>query len=86
MSRLLQVGGYFIASFDYWPDKIDTSGTKFFGMEWLIFSRNDVADFIKQAAYYGLKPFGELNFESQEAPIECGGKKYTFGCTLNTLT
>lgn len=79
MSRLLQAGGYFIASFDYWPEKIDTTGTKFFGMDWLIFSKQDVADFIKQAAGFGLKPVGELNYESQEAPIECAGKKYTFG-------
>ena len=37
MSRLLQKGGYFIASFDYWPEKIDTTGIKFFDMDWLIF-------------------------------------------------
>ena len=79
MSRLLQLGGYFIASFDYWPEKIDTTGIKFFGMDWLIFSKNDVAEFIAQAAGYGLTPFGEMHYESQDSPIECGGKKYTFG-------
>lgn len=79
MSRLLQPGGYFIASFDYWPEKIDTTGTKFFGMDWKIFSKQEVADFIEQAASYGLAPVGELHFEGQETPIECGGKKYTFG-------
>lgn len=79
MSRLLQPGGYFIASFDYWPEKIDTTGIKFFGMDWMIFSRQDVASFIEQAAGYGLEPVGELHYEGQEAPIECGGKKYTFG-------
>lgn len=79
MSRLLQLGGYFIASFDYWPEKIDTTGTKFFGMDWKIFSKQEVADFIKQASGYGLAPAGELHYEGQETPIECGGKKYTFG-------
>jgi SAM-dependent methyltransferase len=79
MSRLLQPGGYFIASFDYWPDKIDTTGVKFFGMDWLIFSMHDVADFIEQAAGYGLVPVGELDYGGDETPIECGGKKYTFG-------
>ena len=79
MSRLLQPGGYFIASFDYWPDKIDTTGIQFFGMNWKIFSSQDVADFIEQAAGYGFTPVGELLYESQETPIECGGKKYTFG-------
>ncbi len=79
MSRLLQPGGYFIASFDYWPEKIDTTGIKFFGMDWKIFSKQDVADFIEQAAGYGLAPVGELHYEGEETPIECGGKKYTFG-------
>jgi SAM-dependent methyltransferase len=79
MSRLLQPGGYFIASFDYWPEKIDTTGIEFFGMDWLIFSRQEVADFIGQAAEYGLVPDGELHYAGQETPIECAGKKYTFG-------
>lgn len=79
MSRLLQAGGYFIASFDYWPEKIDTTGIKFFGMDWKIFSKQEVADFIEQAVGYGLAPVGELHYEGQETPIECGGKKYTFG-------
>ena len=79
MSRLLQQGGYFIASFDYWPEKIDTTGIKSFGMDWKIFSRQDVADFIGQAAGFGLVPVGELHYDGQETPIECGGKKYTFG-------
>lgn len=79
MSRLLQLGGYFIASFDYWPEKIDTTGIKFFGMDWLIFSKEDVADFISQASSYGFKAVGDFNPESEDMPIECGGKKYTFG-------
>lgn len=79
MSRLLKPGGYFIASFDYWPEKIDTTGIKFFGMDWKIFSKQDVADFIEQAAGYGLAPVGELHYEGKDTPIECGGKKYTFG-------
>jgi SAM-dependent methyltransferase len=79
MSRLLKSGGYFIASFDYWPEKIDTTDIKFFGMDWLIFSKNDVANFIQQASFFGLKPVGELSYESSEALIEGGGKKYTFG-------
>jgi SAM-dependent methyltransferase len=78
MSRLLMPGGYFIASFDYWPEKIDTTGIKFFGMDWLLFSKQDVEDFIKQANGFGLKPIGELHFENEDSPIDCAGKKYTF--------
>jgi SAM-dependent methyltransferase len=79
MSRLLQAGGYFIASFDYWPQKIDTSDTKFFDMEWLIFSKEELSAFIELAATYGLLPVGELTYDGRERPIECGGRKYTFG-------
>lgn len=79
MSRLLQPGGYFIASFDYWPDKIDTTGTQFFGMDWIIFSKDEVASFINKASAYGLLPVGEINYGGKNKPIACAGKKYTFG-------
>lgn len=78
MSRLLKPGGYFIASFDYWPEKIDTTGVKFFDMDWLIFSKQDVADFVKQAAGYGLEPVGEMKYDTKDKAIKCGGKQYTF--------
>ena len=79
MSRLLQPGGYFIASFDYWPEKVDTTGIKFFGMDWKIFSKDEVISFINQAAAYGLFPTGQMNYDGKEKPIDCAGKKYTFG-------
>jgi SAM-dependent methyltransferase len=79
ISRLLMPNGYFIASFDYWPDKIDTTGIKFFDMDWLIFSKADVQALIDQASLYGLSPVGDLEFEADEKPINCADKDYTFG-------
>jgi SAM-dependent methyltransferase len=79
MSRLLKPGGYFVASFDYWPEKIDTSNTKFFEMDWKIFSKEEVRDFVDLAAAYALTPVGTLKFDGVERPIECGGHQYTFG-------
>lgn len=79
MSRLLQPGGYFIASFDYWPEKIDTTGTQFFGMDWKIFSKEEVANFVNEAAAYGLCPVGEMNYGGKDKPVDCAGKQYTFG-------
>jgi SAM-dependent methyltransferase len=79
MSRLLKPSGYFIASFDYWPETIDTTGVKVFGMDWKIFSRQDVTDFIEHAAGYGLAPVGELHYDGQDTPIKHSDKKYTFG-------
>jgi len=79
MSRLLRPRGYFIASFDYWPDTIDTRGEKVFGMDWKIFSRQDIAELVEHAAAFGLYPVGELNYEGREATVQYGAWKYTFG-------
>jgi len=79
MSRLLKPGGHFVASFDYWPKKIDTTGIRFFEMDWKIFSKQDVLNLVQQAAGYKLTPVGELQYDGQERPIEYAGKKYTFG-------
>jgi SAM-dependent methyltransferase len=78
-SRLLRPGGYFLASFDYWPEKIDTTGTKFFDMDWTIFSRSDLTAFIEDAKSYGMIPSGPLAMDATQKPIDCGGKQYTFG-------
>jgi SAM-dependent methyltransferase len=79
MSRLLDHGGSFIASFDYWPEKLDTRDTKFFGMDWLIFSSQEVRALVAQAAEYGLEPLGPLALEAGEPTVKCAGFDYTFG-------
>jgi SAM-dependent methyltransferase len=84
MSRLLRPGGYFIASFDYWPERIDTTGIKFFGMEWKIFSKEDVTEFISEAEGYRLFPVGEVTYGVKDKVIDCGGKQYTFGWLVLT--
>lgn len=78
VSRLLRPGGYFVASFDYWPDKLDTSGVSFFGMDWTIFSEQDVRRFLDEARSYDLTPSGNVDLASSERPIKCAQKEYTF--------
>ncbi len=78
ITRLLRPGGYFIASFDYWPEKIDTKGTPFFGMDWKIFSKEEVLAFVDEAGAYDLKACGDLDLSADERPIECAERKYTF--------
>lgn len=78
VSRLLRPGGYFIASVDYWSKKIDTSGIKAFGLDWMIFSRDDILTFLDEAKNYGLVPIGETDFETDQTPIRWLGKSYTF--------
>lgn len=79
LSRLLKPGGYFVASFDFSPDKIDTTGLSFFGMDWLIFSNDDVHAFLEEARTYDLAPVGEIaNVTTTEKPIRYAQKEYTF--------
>ena len=78
VSRLLRPGGYFIASIDYWSEKIDTGGIKAFGLDWMIFSREDIQKCLDEAKKYGLVPMGEMDFETDQAPIRWLGKSYTF--------
>jgi SAM-dependent methyltransferase len=78
VSRLLRPGGYFIASFDYWPQKVDTTGVLLFGMDWRIFSEEEVLQFIEEARAYGLASAGEVDLQALEAPIAYAKKDYTF--------
>ncbi len=78
MSRLLAPKGWFIASFDYWPEKIDTRGTRFFGMDWRIFSREEVRALLAQARDWGFEP-GEVPApDAGERTVHCANRDYTF--------
>jgi SAM-dependent methyltransferase len=79
ISRLLRPGGYFITSFDYWPEKIDTTGMKIFGMDWTIFSKEEVLELVSMANVYGLEPVGDIALDAGDRVIHWGGKEYTFG-------
>ena len=78
LKRVIKPGGYFIASVDYWPDKIDTEGIQAFGMKWKIFSKNEMLQFIDLAEKHGFSPVGELDFTASEPTVHWNGEKYTF--------
>ncbi len=78
ISRLLHPGGYFIASFDYWPDKVNTTGIYIFGMDWRIFSKNEVLTFMDEAQTYKLDVCGAVNLDAHEPTVGWAGKRYTF--------
>ena len=44
-----------------------------------IFSKDEISNFVKDAAGYGLNPVGEMNFAGKDKTIDCAGKQYTFG-------
>lgn len=78
LARVLKPGGYFIASIDYWDDKICTEGLTAFNMDWRIFSKEELVAFFEAAAKYGLHPVGKLDFETQERPVSWNERSYTF--------
>lgn len=82
VGRLLRPDGLFFASFDYWPEKIDTAGTTFFDLSWLIFSEADYIAMLEVAARNGLHPVGDIKTQASEPAIHCGGFDYTFAWTV----
>jgi SAM-dependent methyltransferase len=78
VGRLLKPGGYFVASFDYWPEKISTEGIQMFGMDWRIFSKSEVEELIRTARSYGLSPHGAIDLDADQKPIMFFDRSYTF--------
>lgn len=78
VSRVLRVGGHFVASFDYWPEKIETRGRKLFGVDWRIFSEPEVSSLLKEAERRGFVVDDDVELEVPSPVIEWGGYKYTF--------
>lgn len=78
VARLLKPGGYFLASIDYWADKIDTSQVKVFGLDWLIFSLKDVEEMFAIASAHGLEPVGEISYSVGQPLISWQSRDYTF--------
>ena len=79
ISRLLRPGGVFLASFDYWPEKIDTSATPLFGLPWNIFSSEEVETLLKSARSFGLRTTGNVDLAARQPTINFEGRRYTFG-------
>jgi hypothetical protein len=82
ISRLLRPGGYFVASFDYWPEKIDTSGVTFFGKERLIFSEREVRGFIEEAKSFNPTTPLKIDLVGADRRIKCANKEYTFAWSV----
>ena len=78
MARIIRPGGFFVASVDYWPEKIDTAGIAAYGMDWNIFSRKELRSFLGKAEGFGLHPVGDLDFDARERVANWMGRSYTF--------
>ncbi len=78
ISRILRPGGYFVASVDYWPEKIETRGIQVFDEDWAIFSREEVEGLLTLASQYHLGPCGDVDLKSGDRTVSWCGKEYTF--------
>jgi SAM-dependent methyltransferase len=78
VARLLEPGGYFVGSTDYWPDKVDTSGIRVFGLDWTVFSAAELAGLFEAARRHGLAPAGPLDYGAGDPVIRFAGRRYTF--------
>jgi SAM-dependent methyltransferase len=77
-ARLVRPGGHLVISFDYWPEKVDTTGTLMYGMTWRIFSREEALELIEDARRHGFLPVGEIVLDAKDPVVQWGGWKYTF--------
>jgi SAM-dependent methyltransferase len=86
VARLLSPGGVFIFSTDYWPQKISTDGVRLFGLDWRIFSAEEIAELIDGASERKLYPVGDPRVTSRALvaerssapPISYKRRDYTF--------
>ena len=77
--RLLALGGVLLLTTDYCENKVDVpSSVRLFGLPYMVFSKDDVQDLIRAAGAFGLKPVGEICWESSKYPIEWLGYRMTF--------
>ena len=79
--RLLRPGGVFLFSVDFWPDKVDTSDVRLFGLPWRIFSAQEVEALVERAAAHDLRPVADPAAalrDVRERAISFEGRGYTF--------
>lgn len=85
VSRLLKSGGDCFVSFDYCPEKIDTSKTKLFSLDWNILSRENVLELVEEMKKVGMSITSEIDWTTNEMVIcesycsPVAGVNYTFG-------
>jgi len=86
VARLLRPGGSFIFSTDYWPQKLSTDGVRLFGLDWQIFSSQDVEVMLACAREHDLHPLenptevlhAQAAIGEASRPVRFKGRGYTF--------
>jgi SAM-dependent methyltransferase len=78
VGRILRPGGLFVASADYWPEKLDTSHVRPFEMSWTIFSATEIRHLLDHAESVGLTCKGDIRLDANERTIHWSDRDYTF--------
>jgi SAM-dependent methyltransferase len=83
VSRVLKPGGYFIASYDYWPTKIDIMDKQHFGLSWIIFDTDEIKKMDDFAASNAMKKIkASQTFDLTKPVIRFDGFDYTFAVSI----
>ena len=83
VSRVLKPHGFFIASYDFWPTKVDVMGKQFFGLPWIIFDNSAVNEMDAFAKCYSMKKLkAPETFNLTEPIIKFDGFEYTFAMSI----
>ena len=78
VARILEPGGYFVGSTDYWPEKVDTTGIRVFGLDWTVFSAAEMAGLLEAAGRHGLAPAGPVDYGAGDPVVRFADRSYTF--------
>lgn len=85
VNRLLKPSGKLIVSFDYWTDRIDTSGVTLYGLKWNILSLSDVLHLVELLKNNRIWLTSAIDWNAPEKVINdkycspAAGIGYTFG-------
>lgn len=83
-SRLLKKGGRLIVTFDYSEEKLDTSATKLYNLDWNVLSKEDVLKLLQACGEANLALSGPMNWTTEDMVINShycapADVEYTFG-------
>lgn len=78
MHRLLRPNGYLYVSTDYWPEKVDSGGVRPWGLDWNVFSHEEIVCLLKTAAEIGMTMDEAVIPEAGIPMVRWSGRNYTF--------
>ena len=83
VSKVSKPGGFAIASYDFWPTKVDVIGKQFLGPPQIIFENSAVNETEELDRRYSIKKLNATeSFNLTEPIIKFDGLEYTFAISI----